>query len=79
MSLLGSVPLKVLGIWALVPLELKLGLGVWLAVRVFASWPSISANYLWVLSLWWSFDYEQVAELGLLDVRSVEEASSQLR
>ena len=39
-----SVLLKVLGMWALVPLELVLGPGVWLAIRVFASQPSTLAN-----------------------------------
>ena len=36
---------------ALVPLKLVLRLGVWLAVRVFTSWPSILANYSLVLLL----------------------------
>ena len=38
---------------------------------MFVSQPSISANYSLVLSLWWGFDYEWVAELDLLDVRLV--------
>ena len=64
--------------WALVFLKLVLGLGVWLVLRVFASWTSILANYLLVLSLWWDFDYEWVEELGLLEVRLVIEVFSQL-
>ena len=66
LSLLDSVLLKVLKIWVLVPLELVLGLGVWLTLRVLASQPSILANCLWVLLLQQSFDYEQVEEVGLL-------------
>ena len=74
--------LKVLEIWALVSLELVLGLEVWLILRVFASWLSILAHYSLVLPLQQDFDYEQVEEVGLLDVRLVvglvAEASSQL-
>jgi len=44
--------------WALVSLELGLGLGVWLAISVFVMQPSILANYLLVLSLWQGFDYK---------------------
>jgi len=65
------VLLKVLEIWALVSLELVLGLEVWLELSIFASWPSISANCLLVLLLWWSFDYEWVEEVDLLDIRLV--------
>ena len=82
LSLSGSVPLKVLGIQALVPLELVLGLGVWLELSVLASWPSTSANCLWVFLLQWGFDHERVEEVGLLAVKLVLElvvgASSQL-
>ena len=60
-----------MGIWALVLLELVLGLEVWLALRVLASWPSISADYLLVLSLQWGFDCEQVEDVGLLTVKLV--------
>jgi len=60
-----------------------LGLEVWLVLSIFASWPSISANYLLVLLLQWSFDCEWVEEVGLLDIRLViglvVGASSQLR
>jgi len=66
LSLLDSVLLKVLKIWVLVPLELVLGLGVWLTLRVLVSQPSILANCLWVLLLQQSFDYKQVEEVGLL-------------
>jgi len=38
---------------------------------VFTSQPSMLANCLLVLSLWQSFDYEQVKELDLLVVRLV--------
>ena len=72
-----------LGMQALVSLELVLGLGVWLALRVFVSWPSMSANCSLVLLLWWGFNYEQVKEVGLLEVRLVVGlvvgVSSQLR
>ena len=57
--------------WALVSLELGLGLEVWLALRIFASWLSISANCLLVLLLQYDFDYEQVVEVDLLDVKLV--------
>ena len=43
------MPLKVLGMWALVLLALILELEVWLALRVFASQLSMLANYLLVL------------------------------
>ena len=56
---------------ALVLLKLVLGLGVWLVLRVFASQPSILANYSLVLLLQQSFDCEQVDELGLSRVRLV--------
>ena len=62
-----------LRIWALVSLELVLGLGVWLALNVLASWLSTSANYSLVLSLWQCFDHEQVKEVYLLAVRLVIE------
>ena len=71
LSLLGSVPLKVLGMQALVPLELVLGLEVWLALRVLASRPSISANCLLVFLLRRGFDCEQVEEVGLLAAKLV--------
>ena len=71
LSLSGSVPLKVLGMWALVPLKLVLGLKVWLALRVLASWPSTSANCSLVLLLWWDFDRERVEDVGLLAVKLV--------
>ena len=68
MSLLGSVPLKVLRMWALVPFKLVLDLGVWLELRVLASWPSTSANCSLVLLLRQSFDYEQVEDVSLLAI-----------
>ena len=71
LSLSGSVPLKVLGMWALVSLELVLGPEVWLVLRVLASRPSTSANCSLVLSLWWCFDREQVEDVGLLAVKLV--------
>ena len=67
--------------WALVSLELVLGPEIWLVLRVFASQPSTLTNYSLVLLLWQGFDYEQVEEVGLLDVRLVglvAGASSQL-
>ena len=68
--------------WALVPLELVLELGVWLVLSIFVSWPSTSTNCSLVLSLWQGFDYEWVEEVDLLDVRLVIRlvagASSQL-
>ena len=83
LSLSGSVPLKVLGMRALVPLELVLGPGVWLALRVLASWPSTLASCSLVLSLWQGLDHEQVEETGLLAIKLVlglvVGASSQLR
>ena len=82
LSLLGSVLLKVLGMQALVTLELVLGLGVWLALRVLASQLSTSANCSLVFSLQWDFDCEWVKEVGLLAillvVGLVAEASFQL-
>jgi len=49
---------------------------------MFASQPSTLANCLLVLSLQWDFDYEQVEEVDLLDIklviRLVVGASSQL-
>jgi len=67
---------------ALVLHELVLDLGVWLALRVLASWPSISANYLLVLSLQRSLDCEWVEDISLLTVKLViglvAGASSQL-
>jgi len=56
---------------ALVSLELVLGLVVWLALRMFASWPSMSANCLLVLLLWQGFNCEWVEEVGLLAGRLV--------
>jgi len=69
--LLGSVLLKVLETQALVPLELVLGLGVWLALRILASRSSILANCSLVLLLWQGFDYEQVEKVSLLAVKLV--------
>ena len=66
LSLSGSVLLKVSGMWALVPLVLVLDSGVWLELRVLASQPSTSANCSLVLLLWWSLDYEQVEDVGIL-------------
>ena len=71
LSLSDSVPLKVLRMWALVPLELVLGLGVWLALSVLISQPSMSANCSLILLLWWGFDYKQVEEVSLLAVKLV--------
>ena len=74
--------LKVSGMWALVPLELVLGPGVWLELRVLASQLSTSANYLLVLSLQRSFDRVWVEDVGLLAilllVLELVEESSQL-
>ena len=82
LSLSGSVPLKVSEMRALFPLELVLGVGVWLVLRVLASRPSTSANCSLVLSLRRSFDCERVEDVGLLAVklvlRLVVGASSQL-
>jgi len=81
LSLLGLVPLKVLGMQALVPLELVLCPGVWLELRVLASRLSTSANYSLVLLLQQGFDHEWVEEVGLLAVKLViglAGASSQL-
>ena len=68
LSLSGSVPLKVSGMQALVPLELVLGPGVWLVLRVLASWPSTSASCSLVLSLRQGFDHEWVEDVGLLAI-----------
>ena len=68
LSLSGSVPLKVSGMWALVPLELVLGPGVWLELRVLASRLSTLANCSLVLLLQQSFDHEQVEDVGLLAI-----------
>ena len=82
LSLSGSVPLKVSVIQTLVPLELVLGLGVSLALRVLASQLSTLASCLLVLSLHQGLDCGQVEEVGLLAVklviRLVVGASSQL-
>jgi len=48
-----------------------LGLGVWLALSVFASQLSTSANFSLVLLLWWGFDCEWVKEVNLLNIRLV--------
>jgi len=73
LSLLGSVPLKVSGMQALVPLELVLGLGVWLVLRVLASRPSTlaSCSLVLVLSLWQGLDCKWVEEVGLLAAKLV--------
>ena len=71
LSLSGSVLLKVSGMRALVPLELVLGPGVWLALRVLASQPSTSANCSLVFLLWWGFDYKRAEEVGLLVAKLV--------
>jgi len=68
---------------ALVPFVLVLRPGVWLEWRVLASQPSMLANCLLVLSLWWGFDCKQVEDVGLLAVivlvvGLVAEAFSQL-
>jgi len=54
--------------WALVPLVLVLGLRVWLELSMLASWPSISANFSLVFSLWQGLDHEWVEDVGLLAV-----------
>ena len=64
LSLLGSVPLKVLEMQALIFCELVLGPEIWLELRVLVSWPMYLANYSLVLLLWWGLDYEQVEEVG---------------
>ena len=51
---------------ALVPIELVLGLGVWLELRVLASRLSTLANCSLVLLLWRDFDCERVEDVGLL-------------
>jgi len=71
LSLLDLVPLKMLGIQALVPCELVLGLGVWLELRVLASQLNTSANFSLVLSLQWGLDHKWVEEVGLLVVKLV--------
>jgi len=71
LSLSGSVPLKVSGMRALVPLELVLGPGVWLELRVLASRLSTLASCSLVLSLWQCLDHERVEEVGLLAVKLV--------
>jgi len=67
---------------ALVPLVLVLGLGVWLELRVLASWPSILANCSLVSLLWQGLNHEWVEDVGLLAilllVLGLAEASSQL-
>ena len=68
LSLSGLVLLKVLGMWALVPLVLVLGPGVWLELSVLASQLSTSANCSSVLSFWWGLDYEWVEDVGLLAI-----------
>ena len=57
--------------WALVPLELVLGLEVWLALSIFANQPSTLANCSLVLLFQWDFDYKQVKKMNLLNVRLV--------
>ena len=71
LSLSGSVLLKVLGMRALVPLELVLGPGVWLVLRVLASRLSTSASCSLVLSLRQSFDHERIEDVGLLATKLV--------
>ena len=71
LSLLGLVPLKILGIQALVPLALVLGLGVWLELSILVSQLSMLANCSLVLSLLWGLDHEQVKDIGLLAVKLV--------
>jgi len=71
LSLSGSVPLKVSGMRTLVLLELVLGPGVWLELRVLASQLSTLANCSLVLLLRWGFDHEWVEEVGLLAVKLV--------
>ena len=51
LSLSGSVPLKVLGMRALVPLELVLGLGVWLELRVLAKAKYFSQLFISIIAL----------------------------
>ena len=81
LSLLGSVSLKVSGMRALVPLELVLGPGVWLELRVLESQLSTSANCS-LLLLQRGFDRERVEDVGLLVklllVLGLAGASSQL-
>jgi len=57
-----------LGMWALVPLELVLELGVWLVLSIFTSQ---LASYSLVLLLWQGFDHKWVEKVGLLDVKLV--------
>jgi len=68
LSLSNSVPLKVSGMQALVPLELVLGPGVWLELRVLTSQPSTLANCSLVLLLRRGFDYERVENVDLLAI-----------
>jgi len=68
LSLSCLVPLKVLGIQALVLLVLVLELGVWLELSVLASQPSTLANFSLVLSLWRGLNCKQVEDVGLLAV-----------
>ena len=65
--------LKVLGIQALASLELLLKLGVWLALSVLASQPSMLTSCSLVLSLWQDFNYKWVEDVNLLDVKLVLE------
>ena len=60
-----------LGVWALVPLESVLELGVWFVLSVLASQLSKLANCLLILLLWQGLDYEQVEKVGLLAIRLV--------
>ena len=48
-----------------------MGLGVWLALSIFASQLSTSANCSLVLLLWWGFDCEWVKEVNLLNIKLV--------
>ena len=54
--------------WALVPLALVLGPGVWLVLRVLASQPSMSANCLLVFLLQQGLDCEWVEDVSLLAI-----------
>ena len=56
---------------ALVPLELVLGLEIWLTLRVLAIWPSTSANYSLVLLFWQDLNCEWVEDISLLVVKLV--------
>ena len=68
LSLSGSVLLKVSGMQALISLVLVLGLGVWLRLRVLASWLCTLASYSLVLLLQQGLDYGWVEDVGLLAV-----------